>query len=133
VEVEALHVVVATHVFNGQGIAPEPLNWVLFHIVLGDPERFEFLGEKQIAKPCRVGGKVVAIADFGSLLRVADLVDPVASMVATVCVVSGVAVRLASASTIATATSSYVATMGGTVATATPVAAATTPTFVDTM
>jgi hypothetical protein len=45
-EVEALCVVVATSIFDGEGIASEPLDWVLLRIVLGDPERFEFLREK---------------------------------------------------------------------------------------
>jgi hypothetical protein len=41
-------VIVATSDFDGQGIAPEPLNWVLFHVVLGDSERLEFLEKKQM-------------------------------------------------------------------------------------
>jgi hypothetical protein len=45
-EVEALRVIVATSVFNGYGVAPKPLNWVLLRVVLGDPERLEFLGEE---------------------------------------------------------------------------------------
>jgi hypothetical protein len=49
-EVEALGAVVATNVLNGQGIAPEPLNWFLLRVVLGDPERLELLGKKQSAK-----------------------------------------------------------------------------------
>jgi hypothetical protein len=40
-EVEALCVVIATSVFNGYGIAPNALNWVLLRFVLGDPERLE--------------------------------------------------------------------------------------------
>jgi hypothetical protein len=44
--VEALRVIITTSIFDGQGIAPEPLNWVLLHVILGDPERFEFLGKK---------------------------------------------------------------------------------------
>jgi hypothetical protein len=43
---EALGIVIATSIFNGQGIAPEPLDWVLLCVVLGDPERFEFLRKK---------------------------------------------------------------------------------------
>jgi hypothetical protein len=42
-EVEALRVVVATSIFDGEGVASEPLDWVLLHVVLGDPQRFEFL------------------------------------------------------------------------------------------
>jgi hypothetical protein len=47
----------------------------LLHVVLGDPERFEFLGKKQIAKSCIVGVEAAAVT---SLLGAADLVDPVA-------------------------------------------------------
>jgi hypothetical protein len=67
-EVEALCVVVATSVFDGQGVASEPLDWVLFHIVLGDPQRFEFLWEEQIAKSSREGGEAVVVACRGGLL-----------------------------------------------------------------
>jgi hypothetical protein len=45
-EVEALRVIVATTVFDGEGIASESLYWVLLRIVLGDPQRFEFLWEE---------------------------------------------------------------------------------------
>jgi hypothetical protein len=67
-EVEALHVVVATSIFDGEGVASEPLDWVLLHIVLGDPQRFEFLWEKQIAEPSREGGEAVIFACRGGLL-----------------------------------------------------------------
>jgi hypothetical protein len=33
-EVEALGVIVATSVFDGEGIASEPLDWVLLRVVL---------------------------------------------------------------------------------------------------
>jgi hypothetical protein len=102
---------VSTSIFNGQGITPKSLNWVLFCVVLGDSERLEFLREKQIVKSCRVGGE--AVADFGSLLGVVDLVDPMAGIVAVVGIASGVAVRMASASAVATTTSSSAATVGG--------------------
>jgi hypothetical protein len=36
-EVEALRVIVATSVLIGEGVASEPLYWVLLRIVLGDP------------------------------------------------------------------------------------------------
>jgi hypothetical protein len=49
-EVEALGVVVAASVLDGEGIAPEPLDGVLLHIVLGDPQRLELVGEEQVAK-----------------------------------------------------------------------------------
>jgi hypothetical protein len=45
-EVEALRVVVATSVLDGEGVASEPLHWILLHVVLGDPQRLEFLREK---------------------------------------------------------------------------------------
>jgi hypothetical protein len=45
-KVEALSVIVATSVFDGEGVASEPLDWVLLHVVLSDPQRFEFLWEK---------------------------------------------------------------------------------------
>jgi hypothetical protein len=127
-EVETLRVVVPTIIFNGQGISPEPVNWVLLHVVLGDSERPQFLGEKQIAKSWRVGRE--AFTNFGSLLSVADLVDPMVGIVAAVSVAGGVAVGVASASAIAATTSSSTAAIGGTAATAAPAAAATAPTAV---
>jgi hypothetical protein len=45
-EVEALRVVVATSVLNGEGVASEPLHWILLRVVLGNPQRLEFLQEK---------------------------------------------------------------------------------------
>jgi hypothetical protein len=45
-EVEALRVVIATNVFDGEGVASEPQYWILLCVVLGDPQRFEFLREK---------------------------------------------------------------------------------------
>jgi hypothetical protein len=45
-EVEALRVVVATSVFDGEGVASEPLYSILLRVVLGDPRRFKFLLEK---------------------------------------------------------------------------------------
>jgi hypothetical protein len=45
-KVEALCVVVATSVFDGEGVASKPLYWVLLRVVLGDPQGFEFLWEK---------------------------------------------------------------------------------------
>jgi hypothetical protein len=45
-EVEALGVVVATSVLDGEGVASEPLHWILLRVILGDPQRFEFLWEK---------------------------------------------------------------------------------------
>jgi hypothetical protein len=45
-EVEALRVVVATSILDGEGIASEPLYWILLRVVLGDPQRLKFLREK---------------------------------------------------------------------------------------
>jgi hypothetical protein len=67
-EVEVLRVVVATSVLDGEGVASEPLHWILLHVILGDPQRFQFLWEKQIAKPCREGGEAVVVACRGGLL-----------------------------------------------------------------
>jgi hypothetical protein len=45
-EVEALRVVVVTGDLDGEGVASEPLHWILLRVVLGDPQRLEFLWEK---------------------------------------------------------------------------------------
>jgi hypothetical protein len=45
-EVEALRVIIATSVLDGEGIASEPLHWILLRVVIGDPQRFEFIREK---------------------------------------------------------------------------------------
>jgi hypothetical protein len=45
-EVEALRVVISTIVLDGEGVASEPLHWILLRVILGDPQRFEFLWEK---------------------------------------------------------------------------------------
>jgi hypothetical protein len=80
-EVEALRVVVATCIFDGEGLASEPLDWVLLRIILGDPQRFEFLWEKQIAKPSREGGEAVIFACRGGLVA-SNFVDFAANIVA---------------------------------------------------
>jgi hypothetical protein len=49
-EVEALVVVVAASVLDGEGLAPEPLDGVLLRVILGDPQRLELVGEEQVAK-----------------------------------------------------------------------------------
>jgi hypothetical protein len=61
-EVETLRVIGATSVLDGEGVAPKPLYWVLFRIVLGDPQRLEFLWEQQIAKSSRGGGEAVVLS-----------------------------------------------------------------------
>jgi hypothetical protein len=45
-EVDALRVIVATSVLDGEVVASEPLYWILLCIVLGDPQRLEFLWEQ---------------------------------------------------------------------------------------
>jgi hypothetical protein len=45
-KVEALCVIITTSIFDGEGVASEPLYWILLRIVLGDPQWFEFLWEK---------------------------------------------------------------------------------------
>jgi hypothetical protein len=64
-EVEALGVVVATSVLDGEGVTPEPLDGVLLCIVLGDSQRFEFVREEQVAKSRREGGEAVVVACGG--------------------------------------------------------------------
>jgi hypothetical protein len=67
-EVEALRVVVATSIFDGESIASEPLDWILLRIVLGDPQKLEFFWENQIAKSSREDGEAVVLACRGGLL-----------------------------------------------------------------
>jgi hypothetical protein len=47
-EVEALRVVVATSIFDGKGVASEPLHWILLRIVLGDPKGLNFFGGSRL-------------------------------------------------------------------------------------
>jgi hypothetical protein len=53
----------------------------LLHVVLGDPQRFEFLWEKQIAKSSREGGEAVVVACRGGLLA-SYFFNSVASIIA---------------------------------------------------
>jgi hypothetical protein len=59
--VEALGVVVASSVLDGEGIASEPLHRIFLHVVLGDSHRLEFLWEEEVAKS-RGGGEAVVVA-----------------------------------------------------------------------
>jgi hypothetical protein len=61
-EVEALGVVVATTVLNGEGVASEPLDGILLCVVLGDSQRLEFLWEEEVTKSRREGGEAVVVA-----------------------------------------------------------------------
>jgi hypothetical protein len=49
-EVEALGFVVAASVLDGEGVTPEPLDGILLRVLLGDPQRFELVGEEHVAK-----------------------------------------------------------------------------------
>jgi hypothetical protein len=49
-EVEALGVIVAASVLDGEGVQPEPLDGVLLRVVLGDPQRLELVREELVAK-----------------------------------------------------------------------------------
>jgi hypothetical protein len=80
-EVEALRVIVATSVFDGEGVASEPLHWILLRIVLGDPQRIEFLWEKQIAKSSREGGEAVVFAYHGGFVA-SNFFDSAAGIIA---------------------------------------------------
>jgi hypothetical protein len=44
------------------------LNWVLLCFVLGDPQRFEFLWEKKVAKLSGEGGETVVVTCLRDLL-----------------------------------------------------------------
>jgi hypothetical protein len=61
-EVEALGVIVATSVLDGEGIASEPLHWILLCIVLGNAQRLEFLWEEEVVKSRREGEEAVIVA-----------------------------------------------------------------------
>jgi hypothetical protein len=80
-EVEALCVVVATSVLDGDGVASKPLYWILLRIVLGDPQRLEFLWEWQIAKSSRECGEAVVLACRGGFLA-SNFFDSVAGIIA---------------------------------------------------
>jgi hypothetical protein len=80
-EVQALGVVVAASVLDGEGVAPEPLDGVLLRVVLGDSQRLVFLWEEEVTKSHREGGEAVVVARRGSLL-VPQLLDLLAGVVA---------------------------------------------------
>jgi hypothetical protein len=67
-DLEALGVVVATSVLDGEGVAPELLDGVLLRIILGDSQRFEFVREEHVAKLRREGGEAVVVTYGGRLL-----------------------------------------------------------------
>jgi hypothetical protein len=81
-EVEALGVVVAASVLDGEGVAPQPLDGILLCVVLGDPQRFKLVREEQVAKPMGEGGEAVVVACSGGLLP-PQLFNLLAGVVAT--------------------------------------------------
>jgi hypothetical protein len=68
-------------VLDGEGVASEPLYWVLLRIVLADPQRLEFLWEQQIVKSSREGGEAVILACRGGFLA-SNFFDSAAGIVA---------------------------------------------------
>jgi hypothetical protein len=54
----------------------------LLRVVLGDPERLEFLREKQVAKSSGESGEAVAVVCFRSLFAT-NLFNSVAGIIAT--------------------------------------------------
>jgi hypothetical protein len=102
-EVEALDVVVATSVLDGEGVAPEPLDGVLLRVVLGDSQRFELVQEEQVAKPRREGGEAVVVAYGGGLLP-PQFFNLLAGIEADLGGSGDVAIRVALAAEIASAT-----------------------------
>jgi hypothetical protein len=67
-KIEALGVIVVASVFDGEGVAFEPLDWVLLRVILGDPQRFEFLWKGEIAKSRGEGREAVVVACCGGLV-----------------------------------------------------------------
>jgi hypothetical protein len=61
-EVEALGVVVASSVLDGEGVASEPMHGVLLRVVLGDSQRLEFLWEEEVTKSRGEGREAVVVA-----------------------------------------------------------------------
>jgi hypothetical protein len=111
-EVEALGVVVATSILDGEGVTPEPLEGVLLRVVLGDSQRFEFVREEQVAKSRREGGEAVVVACGGGLLPL-QFFNLLAGIEAAPRGSGGVAIRVASAAAIASTTGPSVGPMVG--------------------
>jgi hypothetical protein len=80
-EVGALRIVVATSILDREGIASEPLYCILLRVILGDPQRLEFLWEQQIAKSSREGGEAVILACRGGFLA-SNFFDSAAGIIA---------------------------------------------------
>jgi hypothetical protein len=86
------------------------LNWVLLRVILGDPQGFEFLWEKQVAKSSGEGGEAVVVACLRGLLAMYYL-NFAAGIVAAVRDAGDVAVCVASAFAITATTSSPARTL----------------------
>jgi hypothetical protein len=56
-EVEALRVVVATSVLDGEGVPSEPLYWILLRIILGNPRGLNFSGRSRLRSRAEKVGK----------------------------------------------------------------------------
>jgi hypothetical protein len=111
-KVEALGVIVAANIFDGEGVAPEPLDGILLRVVLGDSQRFELVREEQVAKPRREGEEAVVVACRGRLLP-PQFFNLLARVVAALRGSGGVAVRVVSTATTASSTGPPVGSMGG--------------------
>jgi hypothetical protein len=77
----------------------------LLRIILGDPQRLKFLWEQQIAKLSREGWEAVILACRGGFLA-SNFFDSAAGIIAAAWDTGDVAVCVASASAIASATGS---------------------------
>jgi hypothetical protein len=81
------------------------LNWFLLRVVLCDPQRFEFLWEKEIVKSSGEGGEVVVVTCLRGLFTL-YFFNYAVGIVAAARDTGDVAVCVASASAIASATGS---------------------------
>jgi hypothetical protein len=77
----------------------------LLRVVLGDPQRFEFLWEKEIAKSSGEGGEAAVVACCGGLLAL-YFFNSTAGIIATARDTGDVVVCVASASAVASAAGS---------------------------
>jgi hypothetical protein len=82
----------------------------LLRVVLGDSQRLEFLWEEEVAKSRREGREVVVVACGGGLLPL-QFFDLLAGIEAALGGSGGVAIRMASAASIAPATGPSVGPM----------------------
>jgi hypothetical protein len=73
-EVEALGVVVAASVLDGEGIEPEPLDGILLRVVLGDSQRLNFSGRRRLRSRAKKAGKPSLSPDVEAILRRSSLI-----------------------------------------------------------